>query len=194
MKKIVQNRLDFKTGKVEEEEQKIKIKNFSEGEAASYFRNWLIQQGYKDAIGTKILDKRQYGKLQYLTLFDRPIKCHFCLWQALKDTETGKAVFWIGEENAAKHEQVDYGIIIGNRIIPIDVQWHCLIVSPRDTFRMGTSFKNQNFVDFLLIPLSFIVEEIKQTMKPYIDIRKSHRERFLFSKMIDELKYLEESL
>jgi hypothetical protein len=194
MKKVIRNRLDFKTGKFEEESVEIKTKNFTEGEAASYFRTWLIEKGYKDDIGSKVIDKNVYGKLQYLTLFDKSIKCSFCLWQALKDTDGGKAVFWIGEDNSANHKEVEYGIIINNRIIPTDIYWRCLIVAPRDTFKIGTSFKNQAFVDFLLIPLNDIIEEIKVTKKPCIDIRKSHREKYKFEKMIEIFKSSEDLL
>jgi len=194
MKKITQNRLNLSTGKVEIEEQKIKIKNFSEGDAATCFRQWLIEKGYSKDIGSVILDKHTYGKLQYLTLFGKPIKCHFTLWLALKDTKTGKATFWLGEENSTKQEQVDYGIIVNNRIIPNDVFWHCLIVTPRDTFRIGTSFKNQDFLEILLLSLKDIIEEVKLTNQGYITIKKSHREKFAFDKMIEQFKTSEDLL
>lgn len=185
--KIETVRLDLSSGKLVSQKQKPKVSNFSEGDAATFFKKYLFESGYEDYIGSTTIDKKRYGKLLYPTLFDKPIKCHFVLWQAKQDTETGKAVFWVGERNVKNYEQVDYGVIIGDRIIPTDVYWHCLIVAPRK-YRIGRTTKDLDFVEYLLMPLKDIVEEIQITKTPYIDIRQSHREKYAFKNMLERLK------
>jgi hypothetical protein len=186
--KIVNNRFDFKTGKIVEELEDIKIKNFNDGEANSFYRQFLIDKGYKDNIGVL----RTWNKskpVQYLTLYGFPIKIRFVLWQAKKDTDTGKAVLWVGERNTVgfTQDQVMDAIVVGDRIIRTDVSYYGCIVTPRD-FKVGMSLKSQPFVDFLLIPINAMIEIVKQTGKAYIDIRKEHREKYLFDNIIEQLK------
>lgn len=189
MKKVVTNKLDFASGGFTEVKEKIKVRNFNDGDALSIFRQFLIDRGYKDNIGKISVNRKKYGDLQYLTLFGHTIKVRFALWQAQTDTEGGKAVLWLGEKNTANftQEQVDYGVIVDDRIIRTDAQYYALIVTTRD-FRVGTDLKAQPFVDYLLIPIEDMIEILKQTHQAWVDIRKSHREKYAFNVMISKLK------
>lgn len=189
MKKIISNKLDLKSGGIIEVKEDIKIKNFNDGEATSFFRQFLIENGYKDHIGKAIVNRKRYGDLQYLTLYGCTLKIRFTLWQAQTDTDTGKAVLWIGEKNSAEfsQEDINYGIIVGDRIIRTDASYYGLIVTTRN-FRIGKNLKEQPFVDYLLIPIEDMIEIVKETKQAWIDIRKSHREKYAFNNMIDKLK------
>lgn len=188
--KIQSLKVDFSTGEIAEEKEEVRVKNFNDGEAAVFFRQFLLSKGYKDNIGTIVIDRKRYGKLQYITLFEKPIKVKFAMWRAKKDTDTGKAVLWIGEKNSAGYvqAQVDYGIVVNDRIVTLDVLYYAVIVTPRE-FRVGTNLKDMPFVDYLLIPLEDIIEQLKKTGRADFDIRKEHREKYAFDKTIDQLKH-----
>lgn len=188
MKKIIDRRFDFSTGQIVEEESKIKIKNFDDGEAGIYYREFLISKGYKDNLSVTKVFKGKWGELQYPTLFGFPLKVRFCLWHAQKDSDTGKAVLWVGEKNSKKltQEQVDYGVVVEDRIVRNDISYYALIVTTR-TFRVGNSLKNQPFVDYLLVPIEDIIATVKDSKKAWIDLRKSDREKYSFDKIIGRL-------
>jgi hypothetical protein len=191
MAKIKSFKFDAVSGEFQQVEDKIKVPNFSEGEATTLYRKFLIEKGYEQHLGTTKIDKRKHGVLNYLTLFDKPLRCKFCLWHAKKDNATGKAVFWIGERNTKGFEQVDYGVVIEDRIIPTDVFWYALIVTVR-SFRVGNNLNEVPFVDYLLVPVSFVIDTLKETKQGWIDLRKYHREQFLFDNMIDTFKDFDE--
>lgn len=185
--KITSYKVNFLTGNFEAIQDKIKIPNFTKGEAIHYYRQFLINKGYKENIGFCEVESKKYGKIKYLTLFNIPIEIKFVLWQAQEDTEEGKAVFWIGERNVGNKEQVDYGIIIQNRIIPAYTKWYGLIVTPRE-FKKGMILEKQDFVDYLLVPLEDIINQIKEVKKPYLDIRHYHRKKYNFDNIIKQFR------
>jgi hypothetical protein len=192
--KIINRKLNFATGKFEDVESEVKTKNFTKGEATTFFRDFLSKKGLSQHIGTKLVTHPKYGQLQYITLFGRAIEAKFTLWQSRKDSEHGKAVFWIGERNTVGYEKIDHGVIIKGRMVPTHVFWYCLIVAPRHTFKVGTSIKEQEFMEFLLMPLDDIIVELNAINDPCVNIRKSHREKYSFDNMLETLKTKEEVL
>jgi hypothetical protein len=194
IKKITSYRLNLVSGTAEKENVEVKVRSFSEGEMTSFLRRFLVDRGYSEHIGSKIVTHKRYGNLQYLTLFGKPIKTKYVGWQSDKDSDGGKAVFFIGERNTVGYEKVEGGVIVKGRIIPTDIYWYCLIVAPRKTFKSGMSIKEQEFIDFLLMPLDEIVEEFKKGNGIAIDLRKSHREKYAFDKMVEILRTKEETL
>jgi hypothetical protein len=187
--KITSYRLDFKSGDVVGEKEDIHVRNFNDGEAAVYYRKFLIAKDYKEYLGTTVVKRKKYGELRYLTLFEKPLKIRFAMWRAKKETEDGKAVLWIGEKNIAEftQEQVDYGMVIRDRILPLDVLYYGVIVIPRD-FRVGMNLLEQKFVDYLLIPLEDLIEFLKETGRPNFDIKQEQREKYRFDNIIERLK------
>jgi hypothetical protein len=188
MKKITNFKLNLASGKTEEEEVEIKTRNFSEGDAATFWRKFLIDSGFKDNLGVALIPHPKYGELQYLTLFGIPIRTKFTLWQSAKDSDGGKAVLWIGERNTTGYEQIEHGIVVKGRMVPTAIFWYGLIVAPRKTFRVGTSVKEQEFVDFLLVPLDDIIKELEVSKDPCVNLRKMHRQKYAFHAMLETFK------
>jgi len=188
MKKILVNKLDL-SGNFVAQEEEVKVKNFEDGEATTLFKAHIIAKGYQSALGTVDVVKKRHGQLQYPTLFGYSVKCRFALWHAEKDTETGKAVLWIGDRNRGGLTQVevDYGVIIGDRIIRTDTSFLGLIVTLR-SFKLGMSLKDMPFVDYLLMPVQDMIDILKETKQGWIDLRQSHRKQYAFDNMISKMQ------
>lgn len=195
MKKIISKKLDIKTGSFVRQEEKIKLRNFDDGEATILFRQHLFEKGYKDVFDKTFISKKKIKNLLYPTIYGFPIKCKFATWQALKDSETGKAVLWVGNKNLKelKQEEIEDGLLINDRIIPTDCSYFGIVVVPRQ-FKLGTTISDADFVDYLLVPLTEIIEQIKKTNQGWIDIRKADRITFNAITMLPLLKQESESL
>lgn len=184
MAKITDFKLDFSAGGKETEESlDIKVSNFKSGESDAFFREFLMENGYSKDIGFKDVRISEKLTVRYITLFGYLIKTHFAIWRAEKDTKRGKAVYWIGDRNIIARKE-DY--VVDNRVIRVDALWHCVIVVPK-TFKVGMSKKELKFVDILLIPINDLIHAVETSKQLYIEIRKEHREKYLFTNQIDNL-------
>lgn len=184
--KIQDNVLDiFGDGTFKEQEVKIKTAKFETNAASGYFKEFLTEKGYAEHLGFKEVERKRYGKVKYLTLYNKIIETKFCIWQAMKDNDTGKANLWVGE----KYREGVGGIIMGDRSIPNHYDFFGIIIVPKN-FKEGMSLKDCSFVDYLLIPLEDFIKLAQDTFDKTgkIDclyINKEIRNQFNFDTVME---------
>lgn len=191
MKKVVTFKLDLLSGGVKQEEQDVKVSYISQGEASTFYRQFLAECGYATRIGFKAIDRVRDKEFKYLTLDGKPIRTRFCLWSGDIDGK-GRATFWIGDKNYLGLTKIDYGEIIENRLVPTDIKWYGLIVVPKKTFKVGMSVRGQDFIHFLLVPLADMLVELRETKRGYITIRKEHLQKYAFDRMREKFTLSED--
>jgi len=181
MKKITTFRLT--ASGIMNESEKVKTKNFSDGEAVIFFRKFLLEKGLLHCLTENtLLDKH----VHYFCNF--PVKIKFVIWQAEKDTETGKAVLWCGNRNLKemKQEQMVSGLVVGDRIIETDFSYYILICVLK-TFKNGMDVKDSPMMEYLIVSMEYVRDFVLEKNQGWIDIKKTHREQFAFDKIFPSL-------
>lgn len=176
-------------GDIVKEKSNVKISIITSNESTQAFRTFLVKSGYKDDISTVTIPRERGQRFMTISLFGVPLKCHFVMWTSKKDTDTGRAPFWIGQPNPKKYVQTDmkHSLILNNRIVNKRVPWYGLIVTNRSV-KDGMNIDAQNFAEYLLVPFDDIVEYLIETKQIYYVIKHPERKKYQFTTTIDNLK------
>jgi len=177
----------------------VKIANISETESTQFYRQMLIDRGFKEHIGSVDVPRERGQSLRTISLFGVPLKCSFVFWRAKEDTgETGRANLFIGQPNHKNYPQSQFkhSIVLpfedreGNvktRVIHKEIPWMAPIITNR-SFREGMEVTSEGFVEYLLIPFTDIITYLKETKKQDFIIKHETRKKYLFDSMIKKFE------